>query len=126
MKRLNDFSYHLTKYFSDYLPNQVAASPNTISSYRDTFVQLMEFFKSEYSLPPEKLSYKAFTAERIEAFLHYLETNRRIGISTRNQRLAAIHAFFRYIQYRDPTGFEQSCKFCSNGTPILKSAVHSF
>lgn len=24
------------------------------------------------------------------------------------------------------TGVMKSCKFCSNGTPILKSAVHSF
>jgi site-specific recombinase XerD len=96
MKGQNDFPYHLTKYFSDYLPNQVAASPNTICSYRDTFVQLMEFFKSEYSLPPEKLSYKDFTAEKIEAFLHHLETTRGISISTRNQRLAAIHAFFPF------------------------------
>ena len=24
------------------------------------------------------------------------------------------------------SGFAVTCKFCSNGTPILKSAVHSF
>ncbi|MBR1741305.1 MAG: hypothetical protein IJ733_05440, partial [Lachnospiraceae bacterium] len=66
MKGQNDFSYHLTKYFSDYLPNQVAASPNTIISYRDTFVQLMGFYKSEYGLPPEKLSYKEFDAAKVE------------------------------------------------------------
>ena len=103
----NDFSYHLTKYFSEYLPGQVAASQNTICSYRDTFVQLMEFYKAEYHLSPEKLTYREFTAERIECFLNHLEIQRRISISTRNQRLAAIHAFFRYIQYRDPSGFEQ-------------------
>lgn len=121
MKGQNDFPYHLTKYFSDYLPNQVAASPNTISSYRDVFVQLMEFFKSEYNLPPEKLSYRDFTVERIEAFLHHLETSRGIGISTRNQRLAGIHAFFRYIQYRDPAGFEQSSRVLS--IPFKKAPV---
>lgn len=103
----NNFSYHLTKYFSEYLPEQMAASRNTICSYRDTFVQLMEFYKTEYHLSPGKLTYKEFTTERIEHFLNYLESQRGIGISTRNQRLAAIHAFFRYIQYRDPSGFEQ-------------------
>ena len=51
----NRFSYHLTKYFAEYLPKQTASSPNTIRSYRDTFVQLMEFYKTEYRLPPEKL-----------------------------------------------------------------------
>lgn len=103
----NNLAYHLTKYFSEYLPGQMAASPNTIASYRDTFVQLLEFYKSEYHLQPEKLTYKEFQAERIESFLGHLETQRGISISTRNQRLAAIHAFFRYIQYRDPAGFEQ-------------------
>lgn len=109
----NAFSYHLTKYFSDYLPKQTAASPNTIRSYRDTFVQLMEFYKTEYRLPPEKLEYTVFTADRIESFLTYLEKTRNVGISTRNQRLAAIHSFFRYIQYRDPAGFEQCVQVLS-------------
>ena len=27
-----------------------------------------------------------------------------------------------YIEYE----YDRVCKFCSNGTPILKSAVHSF
>ena len=27
---------------------------------------------------------------------------------------------------RDPRASFLTCKFCSNGTPILKSAVHSF
>ncbi len=117
----NAFSYHLTKYFAEYLPNQTAASPNTIRSYRDTFVQLMEFYKAEYSLPPERLGYGEFTADRIEGFLVYLEETRGIGISTRNQRLAAIHAFFRYLQYRDPAGFEQCAQVLS--VPFKKAPV---
>ena len=120
MKR-NDFSYHLTNYFSEYLPEQMAASHNTLCSYRDTFVQLMEFYKAEYHLSPEKLTYKEFTAERIERFLNYLEIQRGIGISTRNQRLAAIHAFFRYIQYRDPSGFEQCAAILA--VPFKKAPV---
>lgn len=117
----NRFSYHLTKYFSEYLPKQTAASPNTIRSYRDTFVQLMEFYKTEYRLPPEKLEYKEFNAERIESFLVYLEEVRKVSISTRNQRLAAIHAFFRYLQYRDPAGFEQCARILA--VPFKKAPV---
>lgn len=117
----NTFSYHLTKYFAEYLPKQTAASPNTILSYRDTFVQLMEFYKWEYRLPPEKLEYGDFTAIRIESFLAHLETARGISISTRNQRLAAIHAFFRYLQYRDPAGFEQCAQVLS--VPFKKAPV---
>jgi site-specific recombinase XerD len=37
----------------------------------------------------------------------YLEENKRIGISTRNQRLAAIHSFFRYVQKKELSCFAQ-------------------
>jgi len=105
--KTDSFAYHVTKYFSDYLPNQAAASANTIHSYRDTFVQLLSFFKKEKHIPPEKLCYSDFTPENVEKFLCWLESERGISASTRNQRLAAVHAFFRYIQYREPAGFEQ-------------------
>lgn len=109
----NTFTYHLTKYFSDYLPNQLAASVHTIRSYRDTFVQLMGFYKETYHIPPEKLEYSSFSAQRMEEFLKWLEDTRKISIRTRNQRLAAVHAFFRYLQYRDPAGFSQCAQVMS-------------
>ena len=105
--KTDSFAYHVTKYFSDYLPNQIAASPNTIHSYRDTFIQLLDFFKKEKHILPEKLRYSDFTSANVEEFLGWLERERGISASTRNQRLAALHAFFRYIQYREPAGFEQ-------------------
>ncbi len=105
--KTDSFAYHVTKYFSDYLPNQTAASANTIHSYRDTFVQLLSFFKKEKHILPEKLYFSDFTPENVEMFLCWLESERGISASTRNQRLAAVHAFFRYIQYREPAGFEQ-------------------
>jgi integrase/recombinase XerD len=37
-------------------------------------------------------------------FLKWLETDRNCSISTRNQRLAAIHSFFRYVQAEEPEG----------------------
>lgn len=104
------FSYYLTKYFTDFLPNQKNASVNTVKSYRDTFVLLLRFYKDICHIPPEKLSYGSFTNEKIEAFLDWLESSRNASIRTRNQRLAAIHAFFRYVQYRDPAGFEQTAQ----------------
>ena len=67
------FSYYVTKYFADYLPNQISSSRNTVISYKDTFVQLLEYYSSELHVPPDKLSYSDFTSERIESFLSYLE-----------------------------------------------------
>lgn len=119
--RKEGFGYFLTKYFAEHLPVQIGASHNTVQSYRDAFVQMLEFFKLRYRIDPDKLSYSDFTPERIEAFLSYLEEERGISISTRNQRLAAIHSFFRYIQYRDPAGFEQCAKVLS--IPFKKAPV---
>ena len=38
----------------------------------------------------------------VVGFLDWLQTERKNGNSTRNARLAAIHAFFSYIQYQHP------------------------
>ena len=117
----NAFAYHLTKFFADYLPSQVAASRNTIQSYRDAFVQLLEFMHSAYDILPEHLVYSDLTAERIEEFLRHLEEDRKVGITTRNHRLAVIHAFFRYLQYRDPAGFEQCAQVLA--VPYKKAPI---
>ena len=44
------------------------------------------------------------THQLISDFLEWLERDRKCSILTRNQRLAAIHAFFRYAQYEEPEG----------------------
>ena len=97
-----DFAYYLTEYLSKYLPGQIGVSGNTVKSYRDTFSLLLRFFSQEYGIFPDKLTFKQINKERIEHFLTYLMTERGCSVSTRNQRLAAIHAFFRYMQTERP------------------------
>lgn len=38
----------------------------------------------------------------VSRFLDWLETSRGNSVSTRNLRLAAVHAFFRYVQFQHP------------------------
>ena len=99
--KTTDFAKTLAKYFSEYLPGIRNFSANSISSYRDTFKLLLNFFK-EKGVPPEKLDYTDLTAEAISEFLELLESSRGCSISTRNQRLAAVHAFCRYAQTDAP------------------------
>jgi len=40
----------------------------------------------------------------ITSFLQWLENERKCSISSRNQRLAAVHSFFRYVQAEEPSG----------------------
>lgn len=103
MKPTN-FAVHLTGFLSEYLPTQKNASKNTISSYRDTFKLLLRFCQEQRNMSIEKLTMDVFTHKLIEDFLKWLEESRKCSISTRNQRLAAIHSFFRYAQYEEPCG----------------------
>jgi site-specific recombinase XerD len=99
-----DFATHLTGFLSVYLPRQKNASNNTISSYRDTFKLLLRYCQTQKDIPVEKLNMGMLSHVIITDFLEWLEDERKCCIATRNQRLAAIHSFFRYAQYEEPAG----------------------
>lgn len=99
-----DFARHLTNFLSVYLPNQRNISQNTLYSYRDTFKLLLKYTEGAKNLPAERITLAHLTSEWISGFLNWLEIERNCCISTRNQRLAAIHSFFRYVQSEEPTG----------------------
>lgn len=97
-----DLARTLTRFLSDYLPGQRNVSTNTINSYRDTFKQVLIYFNLELNIRPEHLTFEKIKAENIRDFLLWLEKKRKVGINTRNQRLAAIHSFYRYTQLENP------------------------
>lgn len=98
-----DFAKALSQYLSAYLPGQRNVSPHTISSYRDTFKLFLTYCKQS-GLSIERLTFAQVDETLILVFLQWLEEKRNNGISTRNQRLACIHAFFRYVQTEHPVG----------------------
>lgn len=102
-----DFAKHLTEFLSVYLPLQRNVSKNTIYSYRDTFKLLIKFSQEVKRIPAERLSLNVLSKEMITDFLEWLETDRNCSVSTRNQRLAGIHSFFRYVQSEEPVGLFQ-------------------
>src|SRR5438094_4591576 len=83
-------------YFSDHLPRLRGSSPHTIHSYRDSIVLLLRFTAELRRVPVAELDLGDLDPPRILAFLSYLEEQRKNGVATRNIRLAAIHAFFRF------------------------------
>src|SRR5665648_472670 len=97
-----DFARRLTHFLSDYLPVQRNVSSNTIMSYRDTFKQLLIYCDTELRIKPECLTLDKLGTDTIKDFLLWLERTRGVGINTRNQRLAAIHSFYRYTQSEHP------------------------
>jgi site-specific recombinase XerD len=97
-----DFAKYLTLFLGEYLPGVRNLSKNTIRSYRDTFKLLLMFCNDECRIKPEKLTIKKFDEKLILDFLNWIQHERDCSISTRNQRLASIHSFFRYVQSHAP------------------------
>lgn len=97
-----DFAYHITNFLTVYLPRQRNASQNTILSYRDTFSNLLRFCREERGIAPEKMRFDKIDAKLIQDFMLWLETAQGASAATRNQRLAAIRSFFRYLQIEAP------------------------
>lgn len=97
-----DFSKYLTDYLTRYLSHERGASSNTIVAYRDTFVLFITFMEKCKNITAEKLYLKSISKESIVVFLDWLQTERKCSDTTRNLRLAALHSFFRYVQYQNP------------------------
>lgn len=98
----------LRGYFSDHLPRVRGMSPHTLSSYRDSLTLLLRYVAAKRRMPVDKLDIVDLDAGRIVAFLQDLEDTRGSSAATRNVRLAATHAFFRYLAASDPDRIEQS------------------
>ena len=94
-----DFAQHLSAFLSRYLPDERGASVHTIAAYRDTFVLLLNFIRQQQGIAVEKLVLKDIRKETVVAFLNWLQSERKCSAATRNARLAAIHSFYRYLQY---------------------------
>jgi integrase/recombinase XerD len=97
-----DFAVLLHRFLTAHLAGLRGCSPNTIGSYRDAFKLLICYFRDERSIPPEKLTLDRIDAAAIAGFLNWLEAERHNSIATRNQRLAAVSSFYRWIQSQDP------------------------
>ena len=97
-----DFSKSLTDFLSKYLPAERGMSYNTISSYKMTFILFIEFMNTQKNVKVQKLSLGHCSQESIVQFLDWLQQTRKSSDSTRNVRLAAIHSFFKFMQYREP------------------------
>ncbi|WP_413377184.1 tyrosine-type recombinase/integrase [Alkalihalobacillus sp. 1P02AB] len=101
-----DFGKYLSSYFIKYIPYKTGYSDNTIKSYRDTFTIFLRYCNDVLRVRPEKLSFSKVNRKMIEEFLFWLEDTKKYSISTRNQRLAALHSFFRYVQIEAPEYME--------------------
>ncbi len=91
----------LQAFFTERLA-QRRASPHTIAAYRDGLRLLVGYIHDMTGKAPCQLDFADLDAERIGAFLDYLEAERHVSVATRNARLAAVHSLFRFAALRHP------------------------
>jgi site-specific recombinase XerD len=96
-----DFAYHLSRYFTTYMPGVLGLSSKTIGSYQDAFYVFLRYCKMKKKIEPEKITLKMLDLELVTDFLQSLEEDGN-SISTRNHRLTALRSFFKYIQLVEP------------------------
>jgi hypothetical protein len=96
-----DLSVHVTNFLTRYLAAQRNLSPNTIKAYRDVFTLVLRFGRDVRGIAVERLALADIDVTFVEAFRDHLGKDRHCSIRTQNQRLAVLHAFFRYVAPRD-------------------------
>lgn len=113
--KATDFAARLETFLREYLPGHRKASSHTVKSYGYAFVLLIAYFREQRHVPAERLDFDHLTPDAITGFLTWLETARGNGIASRNQRLAAIHSFFRYAQHHHPERMQQCQRILALG-----------
>ena len=92
----------LQAFFTDRLVQQRHASPHTIAAYRDAWRLLVRFAAAQLAKAPSQLEIGDINAPLVGHFLAHLEHDRANTVRTRNARLSAIHALFRYAALDHP------------------------
>jgi len=98
----------IRRFLLEHLVSDRNLARNTQQSYRDTLALLLPFVSKQLRRPIDELEVTHVSADSVRQFLQHLEQERRCGPATRNQRLAVIHAFARFVGERSPEHIEWS------------------
>jgi integrase/recombinase XerD len=106
MKSKLYLSSWIKRFLLEYLISVRNLSKNTQQSYRDTFRLMLPFISKKSKKAIDQLLIDDINPDAIKSFLADLETKRKCSLSTRNQRLAAIHAFAKFVALNSPEDVE--------------------
>lgn len=117
------------KFFHNYLANERGVSGNTLLSYSDCVRLLLDYAAGRLCLSPDKLSFDGISDQLILDFLDHIEAKRGNVAATRNQRLAAIKTFFRFLARHEPTmlaACERVCAIRAKNVPhkVMETLNH--
>lgn len=96
---------HLGRFFKIYLKSDRNLSQRTIQSYSQTFSLFLKYMLKFKGIEANKLDFKEFNRKNIEDFLRNLEST--CCAKTINQRRAAFCCFCKYLEYEEPSMFDE-------------------
>ena len=96
----------IRRFLLEHLVSERNLALNTRHSYRDALCLLIPFVSSRLHKPVDRLTVTDVSAQLVRDFLGDIETSRHCSIATRNQRLAAVHAFARFVGEHSPEHIE--------------------
>lgn len=94
-------------YFEKHLAIERNASRNTVLAYRDALRLFLGHAAQRMGCAADQLDHTILDVDAVQSFLGWLEKHRKCGPRTRNQRLAAIKAFARYVASVAPEYLER-------------------
>jgi integrase/recombinase XerD len=94
---------------------------NTQRSYRDSIRLLLRFLHEHHAIEPTRVTVEQITAAVTRTFLAHLEEERGNSVSTRNQRLAAIHSLFGFVARQAPELVDHAAQI--QAIPLRRSAA---
>lgn len=98
----------LASFFNDHLKLQKGLRPNSITSYADAMRLFLQFAAKAAGKKITQLDLDDLNAASVSSFLNALEEDRSNAVQSRNQRLAALRAFFEYVGQRFPDRLGQA------------------
>jgi integrase/recombinase XerD len=102
------------RFLLEHLVGDLNLSRNTQASYRDVLALLLPFAAKQQGQAIDQLEIEGLAPDVVRRFLTHLEDERHCSVSTRNHRLASIHAFARFVGARSP----EQLDWCAELTAI--------
>lgn len=92
----------LEHYVVSYVKDEAGMSPDTLRAYYAAIEQYVIWLKDTRSIGIKDIDVTHFSKESIKSFLSYIESERRVSVTTRNHRRAGLVAFLAFASEVNP------------------------
>lgn len=118
-KAADEFLSLLGKFFTEYLPISMNASPHTIASYKCAFRLLFQYINEETEINSSNITFEILNFDLLTNFFDWLIITRKNSRTTAKQRMGALASFADYAGSRNLVAgyvFQNSLKMIAKKT----------